>query len=274
LAAHRPIFILSDFGLADPFVGIMKAVLLGLGHEGAVVDLTHAVPAQDVRRAVLVIEDSLPSLPHSAVVLAVVDPGVGSGRHPIVVRDSVGRLFVGPDNGLLSPALREGGEARIIEPGGPIKPGASATFHGRDVFAPAAALLAVGGRQFSEIGAPLESPVILPHPEPVVREDGQVEFEILAYDVFGNAALCFLEGRATGLPPLDKGSFHLGGRPLGPLRRTYSDVEAGQPLVYVNSFGRLEAAINGGSFRAHFFPKSGAKLCFVPQKNDPPPEAS
>lgn len=263
---HAPIFYLTDFGTFDPFVGIMKAVAIGAGHNGQHVELTHEVPPQDVLRGAVVLEDALPALPRGAAVCVVVDPGVGTARRAIIVESPSGVFCIGPDNGVLSPVIKEdGARVRAIDPGGPINPGASATFHGRDVFAPAAALIASGQKRFEDFGAEVSVPVLLEFPK-VSAQGGKLTLQIVSHDHFGNLATNL---RRDEIPPetdFEAGSFFISGRQLGPMRKTFGDVAKGQPLVYFNSFGRLEVAINGGNARDYYFAKAGTKVEFLPEK--------
>jgi S-adenosylmethionine hydrolase len=241
----RPIFLLTDFGLSDPFVGIMKAVLLRLSPGSALVDLTHGIPPQDVVAGAVALEDALPWLPADAVVCAVVDPGVGGSRRAVAF-SAAGRAFVGPDNGLLAPAWSAGARAVELQPGGEIQPARSATFHGRDVFAPAAGLLAAGS-PLEVLGRPIAGILPLDVPAPAPRPDGSVVLAVVSVDHFGNvtlnlcreglAALAFDEARVV---------LEAGERAVTPLVRTFSDVPTGHAAVYWNSAGRLEVAINGG----------------------------
>jgi hypothetical protein len=242
---HAPIFFLTDFGLSDSFGGIMKAVVLGLGHEGAQVDLTHGIGPQDVLAGALALEDAWPYLPSGSVVVAVVDPGVGTSRRALAVHLD-GRYAVGPDNGILTQIMRPDSEVRLINKGGAIQPERSATFHGRDVFAPAAALLATRARTFDDIGPVVANPVKLEVSQPAVSPKGKtIILKVLTVDRFGNAVLNHSLRDARPVP-LERGEFHCTAGSLGPLRRTYGDVPVGTPVVYWNSAGRLEVAINGG----------------------------
>ncbi|MBX3727559.1 MAG: SAM-dependent chlorinase/fluorinase [Candidatus Sumerlaeia bacterium] len=243
-----PVFLLSDFGLADPFVGIMKAMILRLSPESPIVDLTHHVPACDVRHGALALEDSLPWLPAGAVVCAVVDPGVGTARSAVVVLTQ-SRWLVGPDNGLLAPVASADPAARFwrLRPGGVIRPDRSATFHGRDVFAPAAALLAAGNSPES-IADPIPAlvPLALPVAQPTA--DG-VRLVILARDHFGNLTLNVRRHELPGLLPAESSRLVLlaAERRLEGLRRTFADVPPGEPVFYWNSADRLELAVHGGN---------------------------
>ncbi|MBI1292719.1 hypothetical protein GC173_16005 [bacterium] len=242
---HSSIFYLTDFGLSDTFAGVMKAVVLGLGHEGAQIDLTHGIAPQDVLAGAMALEDTWPWLPSGSVVVAVVDPGVGTPRRALALHLD-GRYVVAPDNGLLTPLLAKDAQVRHIQKGGAIQPDRSATFHGRDVFAPAAALLATRQRKFEDLGPEVNGPVLLELPAPQISPKGRtIILKVLTVDRFGNAVLNHSLRDARSLP-LERGEFHCSAGSLGPLRRTYGDVPVGTPVVYWNSAGRLEVAINGG----------------------------
>jgi S-adenosylmethionine hydrolase len=188
----RPIVFLSDFGLQDEFVGICHAVIARIAPGCPVVDLSHGIPPQDVLRGALTLADALPYLPADSVILAVVDPGVGTSRLDLAVQTVSGRLMVGPDNGLLSLAWRRlGGADRAVAIDSPdvvLEP-VSATFHGRDVFAPAAAHLA-NGLPLDRLGrsVDLAGLVELSQAIPAV-ELGRVSCEVLDVDRFGNVQL-------------------------------------------------------------------------------------
>ena len=187
----RPIVFLSDFGYRNEWVGICHAVIDKIAPESHVIDLSHGVPPLDIRAGALLLADSLPLLRHDAVVLAVVDPSVGRDRD-IAVRTGDGRLLVGPDNGLLSPAWHaaEGvADAVSITKSSILLEPVSPSFHARDVLAPAAAYLATGSA-LEDLGDPVE-----PHtlaevriPEPQV-EPGKIACEVLDLNRFGNVQL-------------------------------------------------------------------------------------
>ena len=188
----RPIVFLSDYGLEDEFVGICHGVIARIAPDSRVIDLAHSVPPGDVVRGAVLLAQSVDYMPEDAVVLAVVDPGVGTNRRAVAVRAVSGRVFVGPDNGLLSLAWeRLGGAAEAAEIRSPdvvLEP-TSATFHGREVFAPAAAHLS-NGRALGGLGPPAEPAtlVCVEIAQPRVR-DGEVRCEVLAVDRFGNVQL-------------------------------------------------------------------------------------
>lgn len=232
----RIITLTTDFGTADGYVAEMKGVLLTIVPDAMIVDVTHEIPAQDVDYARLTVERMWRRFPAHTVHLVVVDPGVGSERAALAV-ESHERFLVGPDNGVLSPALTESG-ARAVELR--IPDDASATFHGRDVFAPVAALLARGD-DIAKLGRPAASPVVRRTPQPARSADGGVEGEVVAIDRFGNAI--------TNLHA-EAGTVLLGSRAIA-IRHTYADVEVGEALALVGSGGAIEIAIrNNNAARA------------------------
>ena len=200
-----PIVFCSDFGLQDEFVGICHGVIARIAPEARVIDLTHAVPPQDVLRAALVLAAAVPFVPEDAVFLAVVDPGVGAGAAGSRCGPRSGRLLAGPDNGVLSLAWAAlGGPSAAAEIAAPevVRSPASATFHGRDVFAPAAAHLALGG-PLERLGPPIDpgtlASVAVPVPAVAPGEAGAV---VLSADRFGNLQLAMRpeDLEAAGLP--------------------------------------------------------------------------
>jgi S-adenosylmethionine hydrolase len=185
-ASPRPcgvISLLTDFGSTDAYAGIMRGVLLRFAPGAHLVDLTHEVPAHDVRTAALHLADAIPFFPAGTVHLVVVDPGVGTARRGIAVVGAEA-FGVGPDNGVLTPLLERGGRAiELADERFALRP-VSATFHGRDLFAPAAAALARGVEP-EALGPPVADPVLLTAPQPVLDGDA-VLGEIMRVDRFGN----------------------------------------------------------------------------------------
>ncbi len=218
----RPVItLLTDFGTADGYVAEMKGVLLSRAPEATIVDVTHDVQPQDVEAARLILARVWRRFPMRTIHVVVVDPGVGTERAGLAV-ESDEHLFVGPDNGVLSPALLIA-DARAVTLAVPH--GASASFHGRDVFAPAAAMLALGA-PIDSLGVAALEPLIRRTPEPHRREDGALLGEVIAIDRFGNAI--------TNLVGLRSGIVEAGGAAL-PLRRTYGDVPSGAPIALVGA---------------------------------------
>jgi S-adenosylmethionine hydrolase len=228
------ITLLTDFGTADGYVAQIKGVLLGLVADVALVDVTHDIPPQDIETARLVLERYWQRFPPGTVHFVVVDPGVGSPRAALAV--SAGHhLFVGPDNGVLSPALLQP-DARAVSLA--VSAGASRTFHGRDVFAPAAAALAMG-TPVGQLGSAYPSPCVRRTPEPIAGAAGEIRGEIISIDRFGNA-ITNLTGPRRGWT-LWVGALRL------PVVDTYTDVPPGDMLAMTESSGRIEIAVREGS---------------------------
>ncbi len=230
----RPIVtLLTDFGTADGYVGEVKGVLAALVPDVAIVDITHDVPPQDIEAGRLAIARYWRRFPENTVHVAVVDPGVGGPRAALAV-SAAGRYLVGPDNGLLSPALLTP-ETRAVAL--PIPPGASATFHGRDVFAPAAARLALGDG-IGMLGAPASAPVTRRTPEPRRGADGALHGVVLTIDRFGNAI--------TNILPLGRpGIIEIGARALD-IVRSYAEAPRGGVVAVCGSSGLIEIAERDG----------------------------
>lgn len=225
--------LLTDFGTADGYVAEMKGVLLSGAPTAQVVDVAHDVPAQDVEFARLTFARYWRRFPAGTVHLVVVDPAVGTSRAALAI-ESDGRFAVGPDNGVLSPAmLLPGARAVALD----IPPGASPTFHGRDVFAPAAVRL-LRGDPLEALGAPFSDAVLRRTPEAQRRPDGGQDGRVLSVDRFGNLI--------TNLTGRGEGTVELGGRLLR-LSRAYADVIEGELLALVGSHGLIEVAVRGGN---------------------------
>jgi S-adenosylmethionine hydrolase len=234
----------TDYGLHDGFVAACHGVIARLAPDARVIDVTHDVPPQNIRHGAAVLAQTVPYLPEG-VHLAVVDPGVGTARRGIVVVAEQG-LLVGPDNGVLPPAADAlGGVHAAYELAEPAYrlPVVSATFHGRDVFAPAAAHLALGVEP-SRFGPAMGDLVRLPGPR-VVTADGVLEAEVLTVDRFGNIQLA---ARESDLPGGSGLLVHCGRNVVRAARgRTFEDVPPGELVVYPDSAGYLAVAVNGGS---------------------------
>lgn len=258
---ERPtIALLTDFGTRDAYAGIVKGVLASRAPEARVIDLTHDVPPGDLRTAALLLWQAHDFLPAGTVFLAVVDPGVGSGRRPIAVRLPNGH-GVGPDNGLFSFLLPPGRipEAVTLDVDRLSAEGPSTTFHGRDVFAPAAARLATGA-VLSDLGLPAETLVTLPAPR-LDLSGRSATGEVLRFDTFGNAITSLGGLRRTGtrveltpcwqsLAPVafeaSAARVRIGPHLQLPLSTTYADVPPGEALAYIGSSRLLEIGVHGG----------------------------
>jgi S-adenosylmethionine hydrolase len=228
--------LLTDFGTADGYIAEVKGTILSRAPEAVLVDVTHDLSAQDVEAGRLALARYWRKFPPGTVHLAVVDPDVGSARSALAVA-SDGRFLVGPDNGILSPALLVGGARAVALP---VPPSASPTFHARDVFAPAAAMLA-SGSPVDALGTPVGDPVIRRTAEARRLPDGAIEGQIIAVDRFGNAV--------TNLVAAHGGVVEVGTLQL-PVRRTYADVTPGMPLALSGSSGLVEIAVRDGNAAA------------------------
>jgi S-adenosyl-L-methionine hydrolase (adenosine-forming) len=246
----------TDYGTDDGFVAACEGVIARLAPALRVLHVTHTVPAQDVRRGAAVLAHTVPYLP-PAVHLAVVDPGVGTERRGIVLVAAEG-LLVGPDNGLLVPAAEALGGVRaayhLTEPAYRLSR-VSATFHGRDIFAPAAAHLAAGVAP-ENFGAPVDVTTLvrLPQPQTFV-EQGKLVTEVFSIDSFGNVQLAATGADldAAGATPGTSAHVNLGGRSVNAVvTRTFGDAGPDAFVVYVDSAGRVALAVNGGSAAADF----------------------
>jgi S-adenosylmethionine hydrolase len=256
---------LTDFGLQDDFVGTCHGVMRRIAPGVEIIDVTHGVRPGRILQGALTLANSLPYMP-PGVHLAVVDPGVGGGRRPLALRDGEGRFYVGPDNGLLLPAAdRFGGVVEAVDISASpwrLEP-VSATFHGRDLFAPVAARLAAGD-DIGNAGTPLE-------PEELVRielsrarvEDGALIARVADIDTFGNLALD-ADHRDLKLAELKLGgpiAVRYGTRrATGVLARTFADVQHGSLLLFQDAGGALAIAVNGGDARALLGARRGDEI--------------
>ncbi|MGM0575889.1 MAG: SAM hydrolase/SAM-dependent halogenase family protein [Myxococcota bacterium] len=254
----------TDFGTGDGYVGAMKGVALSVGPDLRLVDAAHDVPPQDVVRGAMALRASAPWFPEGTVHLGVVDPGVGTARAPVVVLAG-GHAFVGPDNGLFGPAAEALGGvegAWRIERHPAVGREVSSTFHGRDVFAPAAAALAAGRLRPWDAGESME-PMTLDLSAPERLSGGGLRGRVLFADHFGNLV--------TNVTVADLEQ--VGGSPrvslpddrVVPFARTYGDVEAGRPLALLGSEGRLEIAVRDGSAGRALGLGPGAEITVVPR---------
>jgi len=254
----RPVIaLLTDFGLTDHYVGAMKGVVAGICPEAALIDITHDIPAQDVRTAAFELDSSWRYFPPGTVILAVVDPGVGTERRAIGARID-GRFFVGPDNGLFELVVQAQPPAEAVELANSryARGMVSRTFEGRDRFAPAAAWLA-RGTPLAEFGARIDLTPRLSWPTPTVSEAG-VSGEVSHVDRFGN--LITNIGRRLWPAVLDIGDVRIGDHSPARLVRTYAEAGEGELVALFGSTERLEVAVSGGSAAARLGVGSGAPV--------------
>jgi len=247
---------LSDYGLSDGFVGICHGVIASLAPTARVIDLSHDVPPGDLRRGAALLAQAAPYMP-AGVLLAVVDPTVGTKRRGVVVQ--AGRsLLVGPDNGLLLSAARALGGAsaayEITAAEVMLQP-VSATFHGRDVFAPTAARLA-NGLPPARVGAAIPVEDLVHLAEPVARLTAhRLEGEVLTVDRYGNVQTSLPAAllRDGGLREGELLRLHCrSGEVRMPFNRTFADVELSEPVGFIDSAGLFALALNGHSASAKY----------------------
>lgn len=239
------ITLLTDFGTRDSYVGEMRGVLLTRAPGAVLADISHEVALGDVRAGAYLLGRSWRAFPAGTIHLAIVDPGVGGPRAALALR-SEEHYFVGPDNGLFTPVLDRADEIAVL----PEPPPASATFHGRDVFAPAAAAIAAGSPVAALGPAPPNAPVRLPVSAP--RRDGNVFVgEVVYIDRFGTLI--------TNLGPDAAGPLEIAGVQV-PFRRTFSDVAPGELVAFVGSGGTIEVALRDGSAAERFKAQVGSRV--------------
>lgn len=235
----------TDFGVSDPYVAMMKGVILSINPSARLVDVTHQIGTGAVSQAALLIRETFPYFPQGTVHLAVVDPGVGSHRK-LIALEADAHAFVGPDNGLFWPVFRDffGAKAVHLTQAHYFLPSITHTFHGREIFAPVAAHLSLG-LSLESLGPSLPDLEKLNLPQPYVQE-GVLYGEIIRVDHFGNLVtnipskdlMAFLE---SGPPRIEAGKLV-----VRKLSRIYADGEEGEPLALINSSNLLEIAVNLG----------------------------
>ena len=244
----------TDFGYQDSFVGVMKGVIAGINPQARVIDLTHGIPAQDILAGALTLRYSIQYFPRGTIHVAVIDPGVGSARRAILV-ESGGNYFIGPDNGVLSLALQGGNGNRITHLSNSayhLQP-TSATYHGRDIFAPVAAHLSLGVAP-AAFGETLENMVRIELPA-VIREAQRLHGEIIYIDGFGNLFTNIQRHDLTGIAE-DRLEIILRSLRIIGLAANYSAVAEGDFAAVFNSWGLLEIALN----RDNAQKRTGAKI--------------
>jgi S-adenosyl-L-methionine hydrolase (adenosine-forming) len=261
-----PIAILTDFGYRDHYVGAMKGVIATIAADATLIDLTHGVPPQSVIAGAIALRESWRYFPRRTVFLAVVDPGVGTARLPIAIETRAGARFVGPDNGLLWLAANDAGIRRAVKLTSRrhrLEP-VSSTFHGRDIFAPAAAWLWRGTR-IASLGPRLEEIKHLDLPRPV-RARSAIRGEVIYIDGFGNLvtnldretvarfAACFPDKSLS--VRIDKGA-------MMKIHEAYADAPTGAALATFGSFGTLEIAVRERSAAERLFARLGTQVMLV-----------
>ncbi|MDI6889512.1 MAG: SAM-dependent chlorinase/fluorinase [Thermodesulfovibrionales bacterium] len=259
---HNPIITLTtDFGYRDPFVGIMKGVILDINPAATIVDITHDIGPQNIMEAAIAIEMSFKFFPHESIHVVIVDPGVGSVRRPILVTTDY-YYFVGSDNGVFSLIYNLSESLNVIHITAEhyFLPQRSSTFHGRDIFAPVAAWFS-RGIDISKFGDPITDYVTMPVPAPVLVEKNILEGEVIYIDRFGNAITNIKTKNIDELCSTPEGKPRALVKGIEvPLKNHYS--EAGDEGLYslINSFGYLELFVYRGSASSNFGIAVGEKV--------------
>jgi len=250
----KTITLLTDFGLKDPYAGIMKGVILSIFPDVRIVDITHEVDPQDVREGAFLIEEYYRYFEKGTIHVAVVDPTVGSDRRPIVFSRG-GYFFIGPDNGLFT--LLYGGDEQVyaIENKRNMRREISSTFHGRDIFAPAAAYLA-SGVQLSTFGSAVEEPVQLPGLYPVI-EKNVLKGEVVRFDRFGNAITNITETNIQNFSQGKVVSIILRDMVFSAISKSYFE---GETTCLIGSNGYLEFGYFRGSLKKKMGLKKGEQV--------------
>ena len=259
------ITLLTDFGLSDPYVGLMKGVILSITPEASIVDISHDIDPQDIVSAAYLIDSAYPYFPAKTVHAAVVDPGVGSSRK-IIAAQACGHYFLAPDNGILTKVLGNINVDKIIQVENPeyfMRP-VSRTFHGRDIFAPVAAHLAAG-KALDTFGPMISGAdmVRLELPVSCLTDTGQLRGEVITVDRFGNLITNIDQHsvrriRATG----DEKDLcvHVGSRRIKGISTFYQDVSPGELLALIGSRGYLEISVNQGDAKSYCGVEKGASV--------------
>lgn len=260
---------LTDFGLQDDFVGTCHGVMKRIAPEAEIIDITHGIPPQAVLQGALVLANTIAYMP-AGVHLAVVDPGVGGPRRPLALRDAEDRLYVGPDNGLLLPAASRAGLVAAHELANPeyALETISRTFHARDLFAPAAAHLALGV-PLQELGPPLnpDGLISLDLPKPEMTDTAAVA-TVLYVDGFGNIALNLTreDVEKIGIVSGSRVELELAGESYYAVTaRTFADARPGDVVLYQDSYGNMSVAISSGSAGRMLHALPGQRIRIAPR---------
>jgi S-adenosylmethionine hydrolase len=254
----------TDFGLQDHYVSAMKAVMLGIAPNARFVDISHEIPPQDIMAGAWVVRNTAFLYPPNTVHLVVVDPGVGTSRHPVVLKIK-DQYFVGPDNGIFSLFFNEYDyQAYKLNNSTYWREGVSKTFHGRDVFAPVAAHLS-NGVELKDLGEPIEELVTYHWAVPIADKDG-LQGWVVHIDRFGNLVTNISEELIGDHLKKKNVKIYVGNTMLNKIVNTFGDVEEGEPAAFIGSSGMLEIGINKGNAGRMLSVDKGAQISIVLQK--------
>jgi hypothetical protein len=254
----------TDFGTQDHYVSAMKAVMLGIAPDARFIDVSHDIPAQDIMAGAWVVRNAAFLFPPNSVHLVVIDPGVGTERHPIAIKIK-DQYFVGPDNGIFS-LLYDEFEFEAIKLNKPEfwRGDRSRTFHGRDIFAPIAAHLS-SGISLDKLGDPIKDLVSYHWAVPIGDKDG-LQGWVIHIDRFGNLITNISEELLEDTVGRRKVRIYVGNTMIDHLVNTFGDVEPGEPVAFIGSSGMLEVGINKGNAAKMLSVDKGAQISLVLQK--------
>lgn len=254
----------TDFGLQDYYVSAMKAVMLGIAPDAHFVDISHEIPSQDIMAGSWVLKNSAMLFPPETVHLVVVDPGVGTERHAIALQIE-DQYFVGPDNGIFSLLTEEHPfKAVCLTNSDYWRKERSTTFHGRDIFAPAAAHLS-RGVALEDLGEPLDDLVTYRWTVPISDKDG-VEGMVIHIDKFGNLITNITESLIEEVVGGKGVKIYVGNTILDEITTTFGMVPEGEPVAYIGSSGMLEIGINQGRAEEMLGVQKGARISLILQR--------
>jgi S-adenosylmethionine hydrolase len=254
----------SDFGLQDQYVSAMKAVILGIAPDVRLTDISHDIPAQDIMAGAWVVRNAAFLFPPGTVHLVVVDPGVGTARHPVVLKIQ-DQYFVGPDNGLFSLFFKEFEyEAYKLTNPKYWRKEVSKTFHGRDIFAPVAAHISKGV-PLEELGEPIDELVTYHWAVPIADKDG-LQGWVVHIDRYGNLITNISQNLINEHIQGKSVKIYVGNTMLNKIVSIFGEVEEGEPAAFIGSSGMLEIGINKGNAARMLSVDKGAQISLVLQK--------
>ncbi len=256
------ITLMTDFGTQDEYAGVMKGVILSVYPGAVIVDITHQTDPQDVTQAAYMLRSAWPYFPAGTVHVIVVDPGVG-GKRDILAAQYKGHFFLAPDNGILSLTAEDGDFDSLIrvENSKYFRDSVSRTFHGRDIFAPAAAHLAMGVK-LEKFGTRMDFSQIkkIASEKPFVSENGEIIGKIISTDRFGNLISNISGNLLSQSGDTRNMEIHIGACKIEGLSESYDSAAVGQPVAIIGSRGLLEISLNCGHAGQHFKVEKGARV--------------
>ncbi len=258
--AKRPIFTLTtDFGLSDPYVGVLKGVILSRIADATIVDLTHQIPPQDIQTAALTLQQSIDYFPEETVHIVIVDPGVGSDRDILGLRNDK-HFFVGPDNGVLSPFFKTCSALHRVTNKDLFLTTISSTFHGRDIMAPIATHLATG-QPIEQIGPSVSINHCKQIDLPTAQIDrNSISGTLIHIDIFGNLRSSITAEDLKSIDNIDQATVSVGFHTINKISTTYSDGKKHETLALLDSNNHLEIAVKNGNAAKNLDSKIGDRV--------------